>query len=86
MTAVLGLLLQPASLAQSPTTVQSAPADKLQFDVVSIRQNKSGPQGDGGDEPSVNVPGGPEDTFRNTGGVYSAVNMPLHQLRLQSHH
>jgi uncharacterized protein (TIGR03435 family) len=77
MPAALSLLHQPSSLAQSPTTVQSALADKLQFDVVSVRQNRSGPQGDGGDEPSVNVPGGPEDTFRNTGGVYSALNMPL---------
>ena len=77
MPAFLGLLHRPASLAQSPTPVQSALADKLQFDVVSIRQNKSGPQEGGGDEPSVNVPSGPEDTFRNTGGVYSAVNMPL---------
>jgi uncharacterized protein (TIGR03435 family) len=59
-----------------PAQAQPAP-QKLEFDVASIRQNNSGPPQSGGDEPRVNIPNGPDDTFRNTGGVYSAINMPL---------
>jgi uncharacterized protein (TIGR03435 family) len=70
----ISTLNEPLSHAQSPAAVQP---DKLEFDVASIRQNKSGPPENGGDQPTVNIPNGPEDTFRNTGGVYSAVNMPL---------
>jgi uncharacterized protein (TIGR03435 family) len=53
-------------------------AGKLEFDVISIRENKTGRDGSG-DDPRVNVPDGPDDTFRDTGGVYSAVNMPLNR-------
>ena len=67
------------SHAQSPTAAKSSPSTpgKLEFDVASVRQNKSGLPGAGGDESSVNIPMGPEATFRNTGGVFSATNMPL---------
>lgn len=45
------------------------------FDVVSIRLDKNGD-----DEPSVNVPYGPEDTYTNTGGVFRATNWPVVRL------
>ena len=61
-----------------PARAQAAAGSpKLEFDVISIRQNKSGPAEQGGDASRVNIPNGPEDTFRATGGVYSAQNMPL---------
>ena len=59
--------------AQSTTAVSSAvPAeDKLEFDVASVRQNKS----DG--KAFMNVDPTPGDNFAPTGGLYSARNISL---------
>ena len=42
------------------------------FDVISIRLDKNNE-----DDPRVNVPYGPEDTYTNTGGVFRATNWPV---------
>jgi uncharacterized protein (TIGR03435 family) len=51
---------------------------KLAFDVASVRENKSGESEAGGDGTFSNIPSyGPDDTYSNTGGVYSVKNYPL---------
>jgi len=55
---------------------EAVPA-KLEFDVASVRQNKSGPGDAGGDKPHVDFPIGSDDSYASTGGVFSAVNLPL---------
>jgi len=52
---------------------------KLEFDVASVRANRTG-FGEGRDPQRVNVPVGPEETWRDTGGVFSAQNVPLVQM------
>lgn len=47
------------------------------FDVASIRQNLAPEDTQGPDKPRVNFPIGSDDAFYNTGGVFSAVNLPL---------
>ena len=66
LAAMVGLVA--AAGAQTP---------KLEFDVATVRINKSGPPEQGGDAVFSNVPMGPEETFRDTGGVFSARNTPL---------
>jgi hypothetical protein len=51
---------------------QVAAGGKLDFDVVSVREN---PNPD--DPSSVNVPYGPEDAYTNTSGIFSAKNWRL---------
>ncbi len=63
--------------ATAGSAVPQAPAPKLEFDVASIRQNKSGAPDAGGDPEFANVPMGPEDTFRKTGGVFTTRNTAL---------
>jgi uncharacterized protein (TIGR03435 family) len=63
---------------RTQTLAGTPAAGKLEFDVISIRENKTGRDGNG-DDPRVNIPDGPDDTFRDTGGVYTAVNMPLNR-------
>ncbi len=50
---------------------------KLEFDVVSVRQNKSGAPWNGGDKQVANIPYGPDDNYRTSGGVFSATNYPV---------
>jgi uncharacterized protein (TIGR03435 family) len=50
---------------------------RLEFDVASVRLNKSGDPGSGGDRSTLNVPRGPDDGYRPTGGVFSGKNYPL---------
>jgi uncharacterized protein (TIGR03435 family) len=56
---------------------QAAAGSHQEFDVVSVRQNKSGPPWSGGDQMVMNVPYGPDDNYRVTGGILSAKNYPL---------
>jgi uncharacterized protein (TIGR03435 family) len=60
-----------------------APSDHtpgLEFDVASVRQNKSGMPWAGGDPMASNVPYSHEPVFRDTHGVFSATNWPLYNL------
>jgi uncharacterized protein (TIGR03435 family) len=59
---------------------QTKPAPKLEWDVASVRQNKSGPPESGGDHQSTNIPMGPENSFRDTAGVFLARNTPLREI------
>jgi uncharacterized protein (TIGR03435 family) len=68
--------------AQAPTTL--APADdwmkaaggKQEFDVTSVKLNKSG-MPPSGDMPHSNFPLGPGDVYSPNGGLFTATNMPL---------
>jgi uncharacterized protein (TIGR03435 family) len=71
MVAVASLLITPKSLAQSPTTSVPPTAEKLEFDVASVRQNKSG------NKPASNVPLGPGDVYVPSGGAFDAKNFAL---------
>jgi uncharacterized protein (TIGR03435 family) len=66
--AFFGLLL-----VVSDSRAQSAAAavGKLDFDVASVRQNRSG------SKPESNFPLGPGDMYTHTGGVFSASDQPL---------
>jgi uncharacterized protein (TIGR03435 family) len=70
----VSLLTSPLLKAQ--TTV--APQDtRLAFDVASVRQNLAGEDAQGADSPHVNFPIGSDDAYYDTGGVFSATNLPL---------
>jgi uncharacterized protein (TIGR03435 family) len=57
---------------------QAAAGGHQEFDVVSVRPNKSGsPWDGGGDKMVMNVPYGPDDNYVVTNGVLSAKNYPL---------
>jgi uncharacterized protein (TIGR03435 family) len=58
--------------AQAP-----APPAKLEFDIISIHQNKSGVPWNAGDKQTMNVPYGPDDNYVETHGTLSAKNYPL---------
>lgn len=58
----------------------TASAPRLEFDVASILQNKSGPSWAGGDPSVSNIPYTAEPVFRETGGVFSATNWPIYNL------
>jgi uncharacterized protein (TIGR03435 family) len=63
-----------AGVAQAPavaTTAPAAAAAKMEFDVASVRQNKS-------DDPqNSNFPLGPGDVYVPNGGNFTATNLPL---------
>jgi uncharacterized protein (TIGR03435 family) len=64
--------------AQGPVAgIAKATPLKMEFDVASVKQNKSGPPSSGGDPMRTNVTTGPGDTFVPTGGIYSGTNVPL---------
>jgi uncharacterized protein (TIGR03435 family) len=70
----------PSSTKWQPAPVpawQTAAGGHQEFDVISVRQNKSGPPWSGGDQMVMNVPYGPDDNYRVTGGSLSAKNYPL---------
>ena len=69
LTVALALLVcvDPAS-----AHAQGAKAEKLSFDVASIRENKAG-----NEDVSSNVPLGPGDVYSPTGGLLTVKNMPL---------
>jgi hypothetical protein len=50
---------------------QTAAGGHQEFDVVSVRQNKSGPPWQGGEQMTMNVPCGPDDNFVTTRGELS---------------
>ena len=52
-------------------------AAKLAFDVASVRENLSGVSAEGINRPHVNFPIGSDNAFYDTGGVFSATNLPL---------
>jgi uncharacterized protein (TIGR03435 family) len=56
---------------------EAAAGGHQQFDVASVRENKSGMPWAGGDQMTMNVPYGPDDNFRDTNGILSAKNYPL---------
>lgn len=56
---------------------EASAGGRQQFDVASVRQNKSGMPWAGGDQMTMNVPYGPDDNFRDTNGILSAKNYPL---------
>ena len=67
-----GALLLSAVLATVPHTwAQSSSAAKLEFDVASVKENKSG------DKPHSNFPLGPGALYNPNGGVFSATGMPM---------
>jgi uncharacterized protein (TIGR03435 family) len=62
--------------AQSPIVSSHNETPTLNFDVASVRENKSGlpPTGD---EPDSNVPLGPGNVYSPTGGFFTAKNITL---------
>jgi uncharacterized protein (TIGR03435 family) len=60
--------------AQATVPPQEA---KLSFDVASVRQNLAGEDAQGANSPHVNFPIGSDDAYYNSGGVFSATNLPL---------
>lgn len=56
---------------------QRAAGGHREFDVASVRENKSGNPWSGGAQMVMNVPYGPDDNYRVTGGILSAKNYPL---------
>ena len=50
---------------------------RLSFDVASVRQNLAGEDAQGANSPHVNFPIGSDDAYYDTGGVFSATNLPL---------
>lgn len=58
---------------------EAAAGGHLEFDVVSVHQNKSGApwNGNNGDRMVMNVPYGPDDNYIVTNGILSAKNYPL---------
>ncbi|MEZ2348545.1 TIGR03435 family protein [Terriglobus sp. RCC_193] len=56
---------------------EQAQGDTLAFDVASVRRNLAGENGQGADKPRMNFPIGSDDAYYNTGGVFSATNLPL---------
>lgn len=82
-TALLGtmflsaLISMYAQSAARPSTIgQPDEISSLQFDVASVRENKSG-LSPAGENPSTNVPLGPGDVYSPTGGLFMAKNYPL---------
>jgi len=72
----LGFLNAPLLHAQSSSADwERAAGGKQAFDVVSIKQNKSGLQP--GHLPTSNIPFGAEADYSPTGGLFSASNFPL---------
>ena len=63
--------LAPVCRAQSPSVSTTA---KMEFDVASVRENKSGPSGV---MPKSNFPLGPGAMYSPNGGLFSASNQPL---------
>jgi uncharacterized protein (TIGR03435 family) len=78
---VLASSLQLSAQQAPPSSHAFQPPDpatgKLEFDVASVRLNKSGDPEAGGDRSSLNVPRGPDDGYRPTGGVFTGKNYPL---------
>jgi hypothetical protein len=69
-----GFLDLPEGRAQSPVAAPSpSPKGKLEFEVASVRQNKTN------DKASMNVDPTPGDGMVPTGGLYSARNIVLVQ-------
>lgn len=56
---------------------EAAAGGHQEFDVVSVRPNKSGLPWSGGDRMAMNVPYGPDDNYVVTNGTLSAKNYPL---------
>ena len=61
--------------SRPPAEWEIAAGGHQAFDIIAIHPDRNGD-----DEPSVNVPYGPEDTYTNTGGVFRATNWPVVRL------
>jgi uncharacterized protein (TIGR03435 family) len=70
-----GWAFAPISSAQASNR-DSAQAASLSFDVASVRENKSGFSAPS-DQPHSNFPIGSDDSYYQTGGEFSATNLPL---------
>ncbi len=77
---VQGLAVGVLSIAALCSPAQTTVSTRLAWDVTSIRQNTSGPREQGGDPQSTNIPMGPDDSYRNTGGIFIAKNTTLREL------
>jgi len=65
-------------LSTSASAQQTAvPDQKLSFDVASVRENKTGGHGEGGDKATSNVPLGPGNIYSSMHGVVSIKNYTL---------
>jgi uncharacterized protein (TIGR03435 family) len=73
ITLTMQLIPSTASRAQLPTEPSSraVTGNKLEFDVASVKQNKSG------DSPKSNFLLGPGDVYAPNGGLFSASSTPL---------
>jgi uncharacterized protein (TIGR03435 family) len=69
--AALSIGILTASLSTQSGNAQSTPATKPEFDVASVKQNKSS------DPPFANMPLGPGAVYTPNGGFFSAKNLPL---------
>lgn len=77
-TVITALAIWTANAPSTEAQTSSAPqVPVLSFDVASVRQNLAGEDGPASNAPHVNFPIGSDDAFYNTGGVFSATNLPL---------
>jgi uncharacterized protein (TIGR03435 family) len=81
---VVGALALPRLRAQAPTAQSPAvpqwetdAGGKLAFEVVSVKQNKSGLPGNGGSPVRSNVPMDPGSNYSPNGGLFTATNWTL---------
>lgn len=63
--------LRGSTLQSQPPSPQLAATDRLEFDVASVRPNRSS------NRPTTNFPIGPGDVYVPNGGVFSDINLPL---------
>jgi uncharacterized protein (TIGR03435 family) len=71
-----GVSLLTAGFLQAQTAAPPQ-GSALAFDVASVRQNLAGEDAQGANSPHVNFPIGSDDAYYDTGGVFSATNLPL---------
>jgi uncharacterized protein (TIGR03435 family) len=75
---ICGVAVSYLTTSFSGAQTTAPPQDtSLAFDVASIRQNLAGEDAQGANSPHVNFPIGSDDAYYDTGGVFSATNLPL---------
>jgi uncharacterized protein (TIGR03435 family) len=72
----IGVLFWTTSFLEAQTAGPTQD-NRLAFDVASVRQNLAGEDAQGANSPHVNFSIGSDDAYYDTGGVFSAVNLPL---------
>lgn len=73
---IFSAILFAAAVPAASLDAQPASAKPPEFDVASVRQNKSGLP-PSGDQPFANIPIGPGDVYTPNGGFFSAKNLPV---------